>query len=446
MLESRNTMFEESILVEKSLPLNGEVNLSGAKNAVLVIMTSLLLTSGKSVLKNIPASEDVFCMIELLQKLGVEVDFDIKNKTLYADTAHVNNFKIDSTIMKRMRASVLALGPLLARFGYASLAMPGGCAIGERPINFHLTNFKKMGVEFIEEGEYLTGKVSKLNAKKLVLEYPSVGATENIVMAATLTQGKTTIVNAALEPEVLDLIDILKKMGANISILAPASIEIEGVATLHPVEHSVMCDRLEAGSLLLAAAISGGNIYIPNARANCLDVFLLKLEDMGHAIITQDDCPGIRLIATNKPQAVSFKTMPYPGFPTDLQAPMMAALALSEGVSEIEETVYENRFLHAAELNKMGAQIKIDGTKAFVTGVKELNGMTVNATDIRASCALVIAGLVANGQTIIKNIHHFKRGYDELDKKLNSLGAKVTVNSYPTIAMHVNSFGQKEIS
>ncbi|MDR3646643.1 MAG: UDP-N-acetylglucosamine 1-carboxyvinyltransferase [Candidatus Babeliales bacterium] len=438
-------MFEESILVEKSLPLNGEVNLSGAKNAVLVIMTSLLLTSGKSILRNIPASEDVFCMIELLQKLGVEVNFDIINKTLYADTSHINNFKIDSTIMKRMRASVLALGPLLARFGYASLAMPGGCSIGTRPINFHLTNFKKMGVEFSQDGEYLVGKVNKLNAKKLILEYPSVGATENIVMAATLTMGKTTIINAALEPEVLDLIDILKKMGANISILAPATIEIEGVQTLSPVDHFVMCDRLEAGSLLLAAAISGGDIYIPNAQANYLDVFLLKLEDMGHTIITQENIPGIRLIATNKPQAVSFKTMPYPGFPTDLQAPMMAALALAEGVSEIEETVYENRFLHAAELNKMGANIQINGTKALVTGVKELNGMSVNATDIRASCALVIAGLVASGQTTIKNIHHFKRGYDELDKKLNSVGAKVTVNNYPSIPHVVSSYGQKEI-
>jgi len=438
-------MFEESIIVEKSLPLNGEVNLSGAKNAVLVIMTSLILTSGQSVLKNVPASEDVFCMIELLQKLGAQVDFDIINKTLHVDTTHINNFKIDASIMKRMRASVLALGPLLARFGYASLAMPGGCSIGARPINFHLTNFKKMGVEFIEDGEYLTGKTNRLNAKKLVLEYPSVGATENIVMAAALTFGKTTIINAALEPEVLDLIEILKKMGANISILAPAIIEIEGVTTLSSVEHFVMCDRLEAGSLLLAAAITGGDIYIPNARADYLDVFLLKLEDMGHTIIAQDNIPGVRLIATNSPQAVSFKTMPYPGFPTDLQAPMMAALALAEGVSEIEETVYENRFLHAAELNKMGANIQISGTKALVMGVKELNGTIVSATDIRASCALVIAGLVANGQTIIQNIHHFKRGYDELDKKLNILGAKMTINSYPVVPQAVISFGQKEI-
>lgn len=437
-------MFEESIIVEQSLHLNGEVNLSGAKNAVLVIMTSLLLTSGKSVLKNIPASEDVYCMIELLQKLGVVVEFDIINRTILADTSNINNFKIDSTIMKRMRASVLALGPLLARFGYASLAMPGGCSIGARPINFHLTNFKKMGVEFTQESEYLTGKANKLNAQKLILEYPSVGATENIIMAATLTEGKTTIVNAALEPEVLDLINILKKMGANISILAPATIEIVGVSTLSPVEHAVMCDRLEAGSLLLAAAITGGDIYIPNAQSQYLDVFLLKLEEMGHTIITQGDL-GIRLIATNKPKAVSFKTMPYPGFPTDLQAPMMAALALADGISEIEETVYENRFLQATELNKMGANIQVNGTKALVTGVQELKGTMVNATDIRASCALVIAGFRAQGQTIIKNIHHFKRGYDELDKKLNILGGQVIINNYPTIPIAINNFGQKEV-
>lgn len=420
-------MFEEHIIVEQSLGLTGEVHLSGAKNATLVIMTSLLLTDGKSKLKNIPFSEDVFCMIKLLEGLGAQVTLDIDNKELEVDTSKVISFKANPEIMRKMRASVLVMGPLLARFGRAEIAMPGGCVLGLRPINFHLSNFKKMGVQFNQENDLLTASVDKLLSKKLVLEYPSVGATENLMMAAVLTQGKTTIINAALEPEVLDLIDILRKMGSKISILPPATIEIEGVNFLSPVEHEIMCDRLEAGSLILAAAVTAGNIYLPNACADVLDVFLLKLEEMGHIISIGDNGKGIRFIGTKYPKSVSFKTAQYPCFPTDLQAPMMVAQCLSEGTSEIEETVFENRLLHVRELQKMGALIKVDGTKATIIGVKELYGTEVIATDIRASCALVLAGLAAGGKTIIKGIHHFKRGYDKLDNKLTSLGAKIFI-------------------
>ncbi len=432
-------MFEEFILVEQSLKLSGEVNLSGAKNAALVIMSSILLTEGKSILKNIPFSQDVFNMAKLLEGLGAEIKFDFENKEVEIDTSKVAKFKANPEIMKKMRASILVMGPLLARFGRAEIAMPGGCVLGLRPINFHLTNFKKMGVVFIQENDFLTATVEKLISRRIILEYPSVGATENIMMAAVLAEGKTTIINAALEPEVLDLISILKKMGAKINILAPATIEIEGVNFLNPVKHEIMCDRLEAGSIILAAAVTGGQVYIPNGDASVLDVFLLKLEEMGHTIKAEKDGKGIHFVATESPKAVSFKTAQYPCFPTDLQAPMMVAQCLAEGVSEIEETVFENRLLHVKELQKMGAKIEVEGTKAIITGVKELQGTKVNASDIRASCALVLAGLAAKGSTTITGVHHFKRGYDELDQKLESLGAKIVINDNEIIRKSSNN-------
>lgn len=435
-------MFEECITVDQSTELKGEVSLSGAKNSALVSIASLLLTDGKSQLKNVPCSEDIFCMIKLLEGLGATINFDRQNKVLDVDTSTVNKYQANPEIMKKMRASVLITGPLLARFGRADIAMPGGCVIGQRPINFHVNNFKKMGVKFVQEGDFLSGSVDKMTSKRIVLEYPSVGATENIMMAATLIPGTTQILNAALEPEVLDLICLLKKMGAKISILPPATIEIEGVFNLAPAEHTVMCDRLEAGSLLIAAAMTGGDVFIPNADANLLDVFLLKLEEMGHSIITGDDGKGIRLIGTKNPVAVSFKTAQYPCFPTDLQAPMMAAQCLAEGISEIEETVFENRLIHVNELRKMGAQIKVEGNKATIIGVKELYGTEVIASDIRASCALVLAGLCAKGRTVMKGVHHFKRGYDGLDQKLSYLGARISLNAYQS---EMNTSDRSEI-
>lgn len=424
-------MQEECIIVEQSLKIQGEVNLSGAKNAVLVIMASTLLNSGKNILKNVPNSEDVTCMIQLLEELGAQVNFDQLNKVLKIDTSTVIHHKVSPHIMKKMRASILVMGPLLARFSKAEISLPGGCILGKRPINYHLDNFSKIGVKFEQEGDFLVGTTNKLISKRLALDYPSVGATENLMMAAVLTQGTTTIINAALEPEVLDLIEILRKMGAKISILQPATIEIEGVSKLQAVEHSILCDRLEAGSLLLAAAITGGNVYIPNASAYMLDVFLMKLEEMGHTILIGPNGQSIRLMACKFPKSVSFKTAPYPGFPTDLQAPMLVAQTLAEGVSEIEETVFENRLVHVFELQKMGAKIILENNnKAIITGVKELIGAEVVASDIRASCGLVLAGLAAQGKTIVKGVHHFKRGYDALDQKLQSLGAKVKIEKY----------------
>ena len=413
--------------IEESPCLKGQLDTIGAKNAVLVIMTSLILTHGKSTLKNVPRSDDVMQMITLLRSLGAEVVFYEEMHVLEIDTTHLTKFKVSPDIMQKMRASILAMGPLLARFGRADVALPGGCVIGERPIDYHVVNLVKMGVEIDMQGDYLMARAPKLQGRKLILEYPSVGATENLIMAATLAQGTTKIVNAALEPEVLDLITVLKKMGARIAIVPPATIEIEGVTDLAPVEHEILADRLEAGALLLAAAVTGGDVYLPQAPASMMEGFLMKLEDMGHIVEIGINDVGVRLKAVPEPRAVSFKTGPFPGFPTDLQAPMMAIQCLARGTSVIEETVFENRLLHVRELQKMGAQIKVSHNKATVTGVDELYGAPVIATDIRASCALVLAGFVAKGTTTMTGIHHWRRGYDALEQKLALLGAKIAL-------------------
>lgn len=419
-------MSETHLVVKQSGPLQGTVALSGAKNAVLVIMTSLILTDGKSRLTNVPASQDVFYTIALLKELGAVVLFDADAQILDVDTSTLNKFKVSHEIMQKMRASILVMGPLLARFGRAEVALPGGDAIGARPIDYHLKNFVKMGVEVQTDGDFLCAKTDQLMPGKLVLEYPSVGATENSLMAAVLTPGITRIINAALEPEVLDLIAILRKMGAQISILPPATLEIVGVASLCPVEHAIMYDRIEAGTLLLAAAITGGSVTISNACVDHLDIFLDKLQEMGHRIIIGPEGIGITLHATLHPRAVSFKTGPFPGFPTDLQAPMMVAQCVAQGTAVVEETVYENRLIHVRELQKMGAQIKIENNnKAVIVGVEQLYGAYVIASDVRAASCLVLAGLVAHGVTCMAGIHHLKRGHDKLEKKLEALKAQL---------------------
>jgi len=420
-------MTNEHLLIEHSPRLSGTAELTGAKNATLVIMASLILTSGKSRLSNIPFSEDVFQMITLLEKLGAHVTSDQEHHTIEVDTTGITTYQVPPEIMKKMRASILVMGPLLARFGKAEIAVPGGCALGARPIDYHLKAFTQMGASINHQGEFLTAAAEKLVAHKFILEYPSVGATENIMMAATLTPGTTSIVNASLEPEVLDLIKILTAMGAHISILPPATILIEGVTSLNPVNHEIIYDRLEAGSLLLAAAITGGEIHLPQAPAELLELFLLKLEEMGHQITTGQNGRGVSLKATDNPHAVSFKTMPYPGFPTDLQAPMMVALCLASGTSVIHETVFENRLVHVRELRKMGALISTDGTSATVTGVDDLYGAQLIAPDIRAAYGLVLAGLAAQGSTTLTGIHHLRRGYEHIIDKLIKLGAKISL-------------------
>ncbi len=421
-----NSMSNEFISIETSPPLKGTASLVGAKNAVLVIMASLILTRGKNRLSNVPNSEDVRHMIRLLESLGAIVAYDIDKKTLQVDTTTLRSAQIGADIMRKMRASFLAMGPLLARCGEADMALPGGCVLGPRPIDYHIRSFKKMGAQFTQSNESLHAQVKTLQAVDHILTYPSVGATENIMMATVLTPGTSRIINAALEPEVLDLIDALKKMGARIELEPPATIVIEGVTSLNPIDHHIMYDRLEAGSLLLAAAITGGEISLPEAPGRSMTVFLSLLEQMGHEITLGEGGTGVQLKATRDPRAVSFKTMPYPGFPTDLQAPMMTALCLASGKSVIHETVFENRLVHVRELQKMGAQISIEGQTATIVGVDELYGSAVIASDIRAGAALLLAGLAARGHTTMTGVHHLKRGYDGIVPKLAALGGRIS--------------------
>jgi len=420
---------EAQLEVKQSKALSGQVSVSGAKNAALAIMPALILTDGVSRLENVPASADVLNMIQLLEELGATVRFDCQKSELEVDTRRLDRWRVSPTLMRKMRASVFVLGPLLSRFGRAELAMPGGCVIGARPINYHLQNLSRMGVEFDQRDNLLRAEAMQLQARRLVLEYPSVGATINIICAALQTPGCTEIVNAALEPELLDLVAVLKKMGACIDLRVPATIEVEGGHLLRPINHRIMPDRLEAGVLLLAAAMTGGQIQLPDAPADTLDLFLLKLEEMGHIVACGSDGVGIDLHATPEPRAVSFVTRPYPGFPTDLQAPMMAAQCVAEGTSTIEETVFENRLVHTRELQKMGAQIVCKRSKAMVTGVEELYGAYVIASDIRASSALVLAALAARGCTTMTGLHHWRRGYDQLEQKLRDLGAHISVHT-----------------
>jgi len=416
------------LLIEQSLGLEGQASLNGAKNAALVTIASLVLTRGKSTLSNIPASDDVFHMVALLVELGAEVFFDEDSNTLEVDTTHLEGYQVSPEIMNKFRASILILGPLLARFQKAELALPGGCVLGERPIDYHLKNFIKMGVEIKEEEGLLTATTAQLQHRNLLLEYPSVGATENLVMAATLTEGTTRVINAALEPEVFDLLDVLKKMGADISIEVPATIKVVGVKELKPIQHAVMLDRLEAGALLLAGAITGGYIDLPEAPAHAMGLFLTKLQEMGHTILIGKDGVGVKLRAGKRTHPVSIRTAPYPSFPTDLQAPIMSALTLIRGTSKIQETVFENRLMHVRELAKMGAQIEVEHGVATIRGVDDLYGAHVIASDIRASCALVLAGLAAKGTTTVTGISHWRRGYQHLEVKLRALGAIIDLH------------------
>lgn len=417
------------ILVEQSLNISGSIGLVGAKNAVLPIMAALILTDGKSILYSVPDSSDVHEMINLLEFLGAKIIFDKKENILQVDTTSIQKSEVTHEVMDKMRASILVMGPLLARFKKTRVALPGGCLIGARPIDLHLKGLEALGVKINYDDKYFYA-ISDNEKKdhKIILEYPSVGATENLVMFATMQKGMTTIVNAALEPEVLDFIQVLKKMGADIEFEIPATIKIMGVHKLFSVEHKIVPDRLEAGTLLLATAITGGSIDLPDAIPGHMDIFLEKLKQMGHQVdVGFNNLIGIKLKAIKNPKSVDIKTCPYPGFPTDLQAPMLATLCLAQGESKIDETVFENRLMHVKELEKMGAQIKIRNSKAIVNGVDSLYGTQTIASDIRASAALVIAGLAAEGKTEILGIHHWRRGYDKLEIKLQKLGAKIKI-------------------
>lgn len=416
-----------SFLMHQSSPLRGEISVYGSKNATLVIMASLLLTRGVSCLRNVPFSADIQSMIQLLEELGATVIPFPAEHRIEVDTRNASGWKVHPETMKRMRASIFVMGPLLARCGKAEVAMPGGDVIGSRPIDLHLKWLAAMGAEVRQENHFIRIKASSnsLRPVRAILDYPSVGATENIMMAASLTPGITEIVNAALEPQVLDLIKVLQKMGAQITVQAPARIVIEGVSLLEPIDYEIMPDWIETGTILAAVAATGGSVSITNGIASDMEVFLLKLSEMGHTVVVGKSGIGIDFTATLYPQAVSFKTGPYPSFPTDLQAPFMVLQCLAQGKSVIEETVFENRLLHARELQKMGAVISIEGTRATIIGVDQLYGVQVVATDIRAASALVIAGIAAHGTTIMSGVHHWLRGYERLENRLKLLGASI---------------------
>jgi len=412
------------IILEKGKPLMGEIEVSGAKNAVLPLMAATLLVAEPCVIEDVPDLKDVYVMNEVLRELGAEVFFNVDEKTLRVETQNIKKIEAPYELMSKMRASFLVMGPLLARKGEARIALPGGCSIGARPIDLHLKGFEKLGAQINIGHGFVEGKVrGRLRGGNIYLDFPSVGATENILMAAVLAEGTTLIENAAQEPEITDLSNFLNKMGANISGAGTSNIRIKGVDTLKGTNHQVIPDRIEAGTYMVAAAITRGNLLVKNVLSNHMRPMIAKLEEAGVIMAFEDD--NVRVDATGGFKGVDITTLPYPGFPTDMQAQFMAMLAVTPGIHVIMETVFENRFMHVNELNRMGANIKIEGSSAIIQGTDKLEGATVKATDLRAGAALILAGLVAAGKTEILDIYHVDRGFVNIERKLQAVGANI---------------------
>lgn len=410
------------IIVEKSPALRGSVKISGAKNSTLPIIASSLLSSEVCTLEDIPALDDVDVISEVLASLGVAINRVSKN-SLEINSSKILNIEAPYELMRKMRASFLVMGPLLTRMGKARVSLPGGCAIGTRPIDLHLKGFKALGAN-IEVGHgYVEASADRLIGDKIYLDFPSVGATENIMMAATMAKGETVIENAAMEPEIVDLANFLNKMGADIKGAGTNNIKIKGVTELGKVKHSVIPDRIEAGTYMVAAAITGGDVLIENVIPSHIKPIIAKLIEAGVKVEEGED--SIRVIAKNGIKAVDVKTLPYPGFPTDMQSQFMALMSIAEGTSVMIETVFENRYMHVDELKRMGADIKIDGRSAIIQGTNKMMGAPVKATDLRAGAALILAGLVSEGATEISDIYHIDRGYTDIEQKLVNLGAKI---------------------
>ena len=412
----------DKLLIEGGLRLSGEVAISGAKNAALPILCASLLTAEPLRLANVPHLNDVSTMLRLLGQMGVDVTMD-GNEALILDSHALHNPVAPYDLVKTMRASILVLGPLVARFGEARVSLPGGCAIGARPVDQHIKGLQAMGAEVTVEQGYVHAKATRLKGARIITDMVTVTGTENLMMAAVLAEGETFIENAAREPEVVDLANCLIAMGAKIYGAGTDCIRIQGVERLHGATHSVMPDRIETGTYLCAAAATGGDVRLTQTSTAYLDSVVAKLQEAGCTVISEAD--AIHLKAPARLKAVNVRTEPYPAFPTDMQAQFMAINAVAEGAAVIRETIFENRFMHAVELIRLGAQIKIDGNTALVTGVPQLEGATVMATDLRASASLVIAGLVAQGETLIERIYHLDRGYERIEEKLDKLGARV---------------------
>ena len=411
----------DKIVIKGGKPLKGDVRLSGAKNAALPILASTLLIPEETRLSNIPNLKDVSTIKQLLDHLGAKIRLDKDGWTVSMST--LNNCEAPYELVKTMRASVLVLGPLATRFGQAKVSLPGGCAIGARPINLHLMGLEKMGAEIRIQHGYVLIKAKRLKGARIYLDLPSVTATENLIMAGTLADGVTVIENAAREPEVVDLAQFLILCGARIGGAGTDVITIDGVDSLHGSTYSIMPDRIEAGTYLMASAVTGGEIYVRDCIPRHLEAVLLKLREAGVEI--HEDALGVRAASKGRIGAVDIKTLPFPGFPTDMQAQMMTLMALSDGLSVINETVFENRFNHVAELKRMGASIQIRGSNAIIKGVPRLSGAPVMASDLRASACLVLAGLAAEGETEITRVYHLDRGYERIVEKFSGLGGEI---------------------
>ncbi|WP_042170178.1 UDP-N-acetylglucosamine 1-carboxyvinyltransferase [Paenibacillus gorillae] len=412
------------IIVRGGQRLSGTVRVSGAKNAVLPILAaSLLAAEGDSVICDVPLLDDVMTIQQVLASLGAKLSYN--NETMRISAASITSFEAPYELIRKMRASFLVMGPLLARIGKVRISLPGGCAIGTRPIDQHLKGFEAMGAEITLGHGFIEASVAKrLKGAKIYLDVASVGATENIMMAAALAEGTTTIENAAKEPEIVDLANYLNAMGAKVRGAGTGMIRIEGVDQMHGAKHNVIPDRVEAGTYMIAAAITGGDVFVEGAISDHLTPVISKLQEMGVEVSESDS--GIRVTAGRSLKSVDVKTLPHPGFPTDMQSQMMALLLVAEGTAVVTETVFENRFMHVEEFQKMSAQIKVEGRSAFVSGGAQLSGAKVCATDLRAGAALICAALRADGETEISGIHHVDRGYVNITGKLASLGASIS--------------------
>jgi UDP-N-acetylglucosamine 1-carboxyvinyltransferase len=411
----------DRLLVTGGTTLQGTVPISGAKNSALKLLAACLLAKGRTTIHNVPAIQDCATMVEVLEHLGARCAW--QDGALVVDTTAVEPTETPYELVSRMRASILVLGPLLTRFGRARVAMPGGCNIGSRKIDLHVRGLEKMGARFRSEHGFLVAETRGLRGAIISLDFPSVGATENVLMAAVGAKGTTVIENAAREPELVDLADFLTAMGARISGVGTSTVEIEGVDAFGPVEHTVIPDRVEAGTFAIAACAAGGSVVLANARGDHLDLVFSKLADAGADVLAAEG--GVAVSMERRPRAVDLVTLPYPGFPTDLQPQMMALLAIADGTSIVTENVFESRFMFVDELNRMGADIRTEGHHAVIRGVDRLSAAPVRALDIRAGAAMVIAALTADGDTEVADMYHVDRGYQDFESKITALGARV---------------------
>lgn len=429
----------EKIIVRGGNKLNGTVEIEGAKNAVLPILAaSILPTEGRTVLHNVPILSDVFTMNNVIRFLNVKVGFDEDQKEITVDSTDELSYEAPFKYVSKMRASIVVLGPLLARVKHAKVAMPGGCAIGSRPIDLHLKGLEAMGAKIIRNDGYIEATTDGLKGANIYLDFPSVGATQNIMMAATLAKGTTIIENVAREPEIVDLANFLNKMGAHVTGAGTETIKVVGVDHLHGVEHTVVQDRIEAGTFMVAAAITNGNVLIKDAVEEHNKPLISKLEEMGAQVIREDD--GIRVIGPEKLKPANVKTMPHPGFPTDMQPQISVAQLAADGTSTLTETVFENRFMHLEELRRMNADFKVEGNAAVLNGPTNFSGSEVAATDLRAAAALILAGLIARGITQVTHLEYLDRGYWHFNQKLALLGAEIKrVNDITGNEMKINS-------